>query len=112
MYFGSPFRKKSLSKPVVRKLSDMEFWQAESERRKRGKVLFNKALKTFYLQLNGVRHMVKDHSDSKRGKPLPQHWLLFLINSKGSFVCVIPHTGSGIPRPVLHQLWSTGWNEK
>ena len=32
-----------------------------------GNVLFNDALNTFYLQLYGVGHMVKDHSDSKRG---------------------------------------------
>ena len=31
--------------------------------RKEGNVLFNDALNTFYLQLYGVRHMVKDHSD-------------------------------------------------
>ena len=30
-------------------------------------VLFNDALNTFYLRLYGVRHMVKDHSDSKKG---------------------------------------------
>ena len=29
-------------------------------------VLFNDALNTFYLQLYGVGHMVKDHSDSER----------------------------------------------
>ena len=29
-------------------------------------VLFNDALNTFYLGLYGVRHMVKDHSDSER----------------------------------------------
>ena len=29
--------------------------------RKEGNVLFNDALNTFYLQLYGVRHMVKDH---------------------------------------------------
>ena len=29
-------------------------------------VLFNDALNTFYLQLYGVRHMVKDHSDSEK----------------------------------------------
>ena len=34
--------------------------------RKEGNVLFNDALNTFYLQLYGVRHMVKDHSDSER----------------------------------------------
>ena len=33
--------------------------------------LFNDALKTFYLQLYGVRHMVKDHSDSERENMLP-----------------------------------------
>ena len=36
-----------------------------------GNILFNDALNTFYLQLYGVRHMVKDHSDSERGNPLP-----------------------------------------
>ena len=29
-------------------------------------VLFNDALNTFYLRLYGVRHMVKDHSDSEK----------------------------------------------
>ena len=28
--------------------------------------LFNDALNTFYLRLYGIRHMVKDHSDSER----------------------------------------------
>ena len=55
-------------------------------------VLFNDALNTFYLRLYGVRHMVKDHSDSEKGNPLPPHRLLFPINSKGSFICTIPHT--------------------
>ena len=36
-------------------------------------VLFNDALNTFYLRLYGVRHMVKDHSDSEKGNPLPPH---------------------------------------
>ena len=54
--------------------------------------LFNDALNTFYLRLYGVRHMVKDHSDSKKGNPLPPHRLLFPINSKGSFICTIPQT--------------------
>ena len=34
--------------------------------------------------------MVKDHSDSERGNPLSQHWLLFSISSKGAFICIIP----------------------
>ena len=35
---------------------------------KEGNVLFNDALNTFYLRLYGVRQMVKDHSDSEKGK--------------------------------------------
>ena len=49
-------------------------------------VLFNDALDTFYLRLYGVRHMVKDHSDSEKGNPLPPHSLLLSTNSKGSFI--------------------------
>ena len=57
--------------------------------RNEGNGLFNDALNTFYLRLYGVRYMVKDHSDSDRGNPLPSHGLLFSINSKGSFICTI-----------------------
>ena len=46
----------------------------------------NDALNTFYLRLYGVRHMVKDHSDSEKGNPLPPHRLLLSINSKGYFI--------------------------
>ena len=56
-------------------------------------VLFNDSLNTFYQWLYGVRHMVKDHSDSEKGNPLPPHRLLLSINSKGSFICTIPQTG-------------------
>ena len=59
----------------------------------KGSVLFNDTLNTFYLQLYGVGHMVKDHSDNERGNLLPPHGLLFPINSKGSFICTIPQTG-------------------
>ena len=51
------------------------------------------ALNTFYLWLYGISHMVKGHSDSERGNPLPPHRLLFPISSKGSFICIIPQTG-------------------
>ena len=57
-----------------------------------GNVLFNDALNTFYFRLYGVGHMVKDHTDSERGNPLPPHGLLFPISSKGSFICTIPKT--------------------
>ena len=48
-------------------------------------VLFNNALKTFYLLSYGVTHMVKDHSDNEIGSPLSPHELLFPISNKGSF---------------------------
>ena len=60
--------------------------------RKEGNVLFNDALNTFYLRLYGIRHMLKDHSDSEKGNPLQPHGLLFPINSKGSFICTSPQT--------------------
>ena len=31
-----------------------------------GNALFNDTLNTFYLRLYGIRHIVKDHSDSER----------------------------------------------
>ena len=33
-----------------------------------GNVSFNDAFNTFYVRLYGVGHMVKDHSDSERGR--------------------------------------------
>ena len=76
---------------------------------KEGNVLFNDALNTFYLRLYDIRHMVKDHSDSERGNPLPPHGLLFLISSNGSFICIIPtdritHTKAFVTPVVDHWL--------
>ena len=71
---------------------DLHFNGADESERERN-VLFKDALNTFYLRLYGVRHMVKDHSDSEKGNPLPPHRLLLSINSKGSFICTIPQTG-------------------
>ena len=65
----------------------------KKKKKKEGNVLFNDALNTFCLRLYGVGHMVKDHSNSERGNPLPTHGLLFPINSKGSFTCTNPQTG-------------------
>ena len=59
--------------------------------RKEGNVLFNDTLNTFYLQLYGVRHMVKDHSDSERGSMLPPHGLLFPISRKSYFIYASSH---------------------
>ena len=75
---------------------------------KEGNVLFNDTLNTFYLWLYGVRHMVKDHSDSEKGNLLLPHRLLFLINSKGSFICTIPdrivHTTAFVTQVLEHWL--------
>ena len=76
--------------------------------RKEGNVLFNDALNTFYLRLYGVKHMLKDNTDSERGNPLPPHGLLFSISSKGSFICIIPdritHTTAFVTPVVEHWL--------
>ena len=61
----------------------------------------------FYLRLYGVRHMVKDHSDSERGNPLSLHELLFPISSNGSFICTIDritHTTAFVTPVVNHWL--------
>ena len=62
----------------------------------------------FIYELYGVGHMVKYHSDSERGNPLAPHGLLCPINSKGSFICIIPdkitHTTSFITPGVEHWL--------
>ena len=41
--------------------------------KERERCLFNDALNTFHLRLYGIRHMVKDHSDSAR-KPAAATW--------------------------------------
>ena len=67
-------------------------WDKRELERERN-VLLNDALNTFYLRLYGVRHMVKNNSDSEKGNPLPPHRLLLSINSKVFFICTIPQTG-------------------
>ena len=69
----------------------MEFLLQIRERERERNVLFNDALNTFYLRLYGVRHMVKDHSDSEKGNPLPAHRLLLSINSKVFFIYAPSH---------------------
>ena len=77
--------------------------------RDRKMFLFNDAHNTFYQRLYGVRHMVKDHTDSEKGNPLPPHRLLLSINSKGSFICTIlkdriKHTSAIVTSVVEHWL--------
>ena len=78
-------------------------------RKKEGRnVLFKNTLNTFYLWLYGVRHMVKDHSDSERWNLLPPHGLLFLIRSKGSFICIIPHTTTFVTPEIAQWVHHEG----
>ena len=70
--------------------------------RKERNVLFNNALNTFYLRLYGVRHMVKDHSLSERGNPLPSHRLLFPIT-----VRVLLYALSHRQDDTYHNCWYT-----
>ena len=46
-----------------------------TENKKEGNVLVNDTLNTFYLRLYGIRHMVKDHSDSKREETRCCHYM-------------------------------------
>ena len=57
---------------------------------------------THYLRLYGVRHMVKDDSDSEKGNPLPPHVLFFPI-SKGSSHMII-HTTAFVTPVMKHWL--------
>ena len=75
--------------------------------RKEGNDLFNDTLNTFYLRLYGVRHMVKDHSDSERGNPLMPHGLLIPISSKGYFICTIPQTVLNLIKDKFIENWYT-----
>ena len=54
--------------------------------------IFIKGRKEMLCLTTHSTHMVKDHSDSERGIPLPPHGLLFPISSKGSFISIIPQT--------------------
>ena len=64
-------------------------------------VLNDRERELFYLTTHSTHFIygymasdiVKDHSDSEKGNPLPPHRLLLSINSKGYFICTIPLTG-------------------
>ena len=56
--------------PTTPSASSIDTYRRWGSRRKEGHVLFKDAFNTFYLQVYGVRHMVKDHSESESGNPL------------------------------------------
>ena len=80
-----------------------------TEEGKEGNILFNDALNTFYLWLYGVRHMVKDHSDSEKGNLLPPHGYSFRLTARGLFYMHHPtdriaHTTAFVTPVVDHWL--------
>ena len=80
-------------------------------KKKERNALFNDALYSFYLQLYGVGHMVKDHSAREETRCHHCMDYFFSISSKGSFICTIPQKERHIPWPSLQQSWITGWKE-
>ena len=84
-------RKKERKEKKKRKWQRGRHEVIDTTKERKGNALFNDALSTFYLRLYGVGHMVKDHSDSERGNPLPPHRLLFSISSTGFVTPVVEH---------------------
>ena len=72
----------------------------EMSGRKEGNVLFNDALNTFYLWLYGVRHIVKDHSYSEKGNPLPPQGFFYIHHSRDR----IAHTTVFVTSAMEHWL--------
>ena len=76
---------------IVSTVCDVRLEQIRTGRQEGNGVFYLTTHSThFILRLYGVGHMVKDRLDSERGNQLPPHGLLFPINSKGSFICIIP----------------------
>ena len=56
-----------------RRESEIEKTEKQGQEGRKEMFLFNDALDTLYLQLYGIRHIVKDHSDIER-KPAAATW--------------------------------------
>ena len=99
---GFAFFKQNL--PLLMPFSSARMCESVSSRDKglwtpgmnEGNGLFNDAINTFYLRLYGVRHMVKDHSDSERENPLPPLYGLHLEERK---------KGNGLFNDVLNTFY-------
>ena len=81
--------------------SVVEHWLEREKTRKEGNVLFNDAHNTFYLRLYGVRHMVKDHSDSERGTRCRHMGYSFRLAAR---VLLYAHTKAFVTPVVEHWL--------
>ena len=58
-----------------------------------GKEMFNLTTDSTHFIYSYMMSDIWYHSDSERGNPLLPQRLLFVISSKGSFICIIPQTG-------------------
>ena len=113
--WGHDTRQLHLSCTICRRTANLPGLAWQNERRK--EMFYLTTLSThFYLRLYGVRHMVKDHSGSEKGNPLPPPRILFPISSKGSFICTIPdriaHTTAFVTPVVEHWLEREIWQNE
>ena len=93
MKVGSSFtdvhEKDGLNMDIVKTLSQNAHHQLLYEEGRK-ELFYLMTHSTHFIYGYMASDMVKDHSDSERGNPLPPHGLLFPINSKESFICIIP----------------------
>ena len=84
----------------------IQTWSISDHRRKEMSYLTTDSTHFIYGYM--ASDIVKDHSDSERGNPLPPHGLRFPINSKGSFICNNPvgiiHTTAFVTPVMEHWL--------
>ena len=71
--------------------------------------LFNDALNTFNLRLYGVRHMVKDHSDSERENPLHQS-IDRMVHNTAIVIPVVDHWLEWEIAQWVHHEGSVQWS--
>ena len=75
------------------------------EGRKEGNVIFNDMFNTFYLWLYGVRHMIKDHSDSEREETCWHHYKGYSFRLAARVLLYAP---SHRQDNTYHSLYYTG----
>ena len=86
----------------------LTYQQCTEGKERKGNALFNDRLNTFYLLLYGIRHMIKDHSDSER-KPAATTWATLYKYQQGFFYMHHPtdriaHTTTFVTPVVEHWL--------
>ena len=82
------------------------------EERRKGNVLFNHAVSTFYLQLYVVGHMIKDHTDNDRQNHMPS------LPGASKSALDLPRANVGVPytdfkyliSQYIFSTWQDDWN--